>query len=174
MKSKKFYNICFSLILLLYLIFILIFFLRINRLFSPDYSAYRHINIVPFKTIIDYIIGDYTFYRAIGNLFLNIVFFIPAGISIEILFYKRTIKNIKYIFYCSLLIEIIQYIFGTGISDIDDIILNLIGGILGIYTFRFAVKIIEYNRAFKLFCILALIIEMTLLFFFFYIMYCNI
>ncbi len=36
----------------------------------------------------------------------------------------------------SALIELIQYIFQIGLADIDDIILNIIGGILGFYIYK--------------------------------------
>ncbi|MDD3271914.1 MAG: VanZ family protein [Syntrophomonadaceae bacterium] len=36
----------------------------------------------------------------------------------------------------SLLVEIIQYIFGLGVSDIDDVILNTFGGLVGILSYK--------------------------------------
>lgn len=32
--------------------------------------------------------------------------------------------------------EIIQYIFGLGVSDIDDVILNTFGGLVGILSYK--------------------------------------
>ena len=68
-------------------------------------------------------------------LFLgNIIWFIPFSV------YMRKIKNCKLIvtvalgFCLSLFIEIMQYIFGTGVSEIDDLILNTIGVLSGFYT----------------------------------------
>jgi len=36
----------------------------------------------------------------------------------------------------SLFVEIIQYIFGLGASDIDDVILNCSGGLIGILSYK--------------------------------------
>lgn len=65
------------------------------------------------------------------NIFGNIILFIPMGIIIN---YKKTSLRLKILFLLIIiiLIEISQLIFNLGIFDIMDIILNLIGGIIGI------------------------------------------
>lgn len=40
------------------------------------------------------------------------------------------------VFSVSLSIEILQYVLSIGITDVDDIILNALGGILGILMYR--------------------------------------
>lgn len=69
-------------------------------------------------------------YHIIGNM----IWFVPLGIILPC--YSDKWKGLRILF-CSgalsLMIECIQYVLGTGISDIDDIILNALGGLLGFY-----------------------------------------
>lgn len=67
--------------------------------------------------------------------------FIPLGI-VALLFIKNKLFNYLQVFlYTSLFIELIQFIFKRGIFDIDDIILNTIGGFIGVYlTQKFLLK----------------------------------
>ncbi len=90
--------------------------------------------LVPFKTIIDYVgnvqsITDWFF----KNLMCNILMFMPYGLMLPFIIDKKkaSIKCCIFGIVLSLLIEIIQYVLAIGIFDIDDIILNLFGVILG-------------------------------------------
>ncbi|MDF9824073.1 glycopeptide antibiotics resistance protein [Breznakia sp. PF5-3] len=62
----------------------------------------------------------------------NIIWFIPFGLCINY-FIKTTnfIKVLCYSFLLSLAIESVQYLCYVGISDIDDLIFNTIGGCIG-------------------------------------------
>ena len=142
------------LIMFIYFIAVLLLFLRVDRLLYSDFKAHRSLNVIPLKTIFDYIMGNYTMYRAMGNLLINIIFFVPAGIYIEIFFFKMK-RNIIWIVTFSATIEIIQYLLGTGVSDIDDIILNLLGGILGILFFRILVYLVKYKKAIQIISVLS-------------------
>jgi glycopeptide antibiotics resistance protein len=75
---------------------------------------------------------------AFHNLVGNIVIFIPLGTYL-LLFKKdkRVSTNLLFIFIVSLCVEIIQGIFNLGTSDIDDIILNCLGGLIGILAYKF-------------------------------------
>lgn len=71
------------------------------------------------------------------NIIGNIIVFIPLGFFLPILFkkYKSFFKTIILVICFSLLVETLQYITHTGVFDIDDIILNSFGGILGYILF---------------------------------------
>ena len=62
----------------------------------------------------------------------NIIWFVPFGMYLQ---YMRKPKNLFYTALCgflfSLLIETLQYVFGTGFSEVDDLILNTFGVWLG-------------------------------------------
>ncbi|MGW8441464.1 VanZ family protein [Paenibacillus sp. S33] len=59
---------------------------------------------------------------------------------------KRAITNLLFIFIVSLFIEIIQGLFGIGASDIDDIILNCVGGLVGILGYKFLLFILRAEK----------------------------
>ena len=67
----------------------------------------------------------------------NIAIFIPLGIYIPLLINKKSIfTNSAIVALISLCVEIVQYILAIGTADVDDIILNTIGGLLGILIFK--------------------------------------
>ncbi|MFR8427052.1 MAG: VanZ family protein [Roseburia inulinivorans] len=59
------------------------------------------------------------------------MFFIPLGIYLTMLRRdKSVIFNTLIITLFSILAEIIQFVFSVGVADIDDVILNSIGGVV--------------------------------------------
>lgn len=100
------------------------------------------INIVPLvNTIIPYLKGGPSIRVSIENLLGNIFVFSPLGFFLPSLFNQCTrLKNTLLVsLVISLLIEIVQLIFSIGACDIDDIILNVFGSLLGFgvyYLFR--------------------------------------
>jgi glycopeptide antibiotics resistance protein len=79
----------------------------------------------------------------------SILLFIPLGFLLPVLNKKfnRFNKTIKISLALSLTIEILQYLFRVGQFDIDDIILNTIGSILGFYALK--VTFLLYNFILK-------------------------
>lgn len=109
------------------------------QIFNINRRIIRSININPFYTVTNYLSGSDIVFRsfALSNVFGNIVLFIPLGIYLPLLKRdKRINTNILWVFLISLSVEIAQYIFGLGISDIEDIILNCSGGFIGIITYK--------------------------------------
>lgn len=102
------------------------------------------VNFIPFKTIISYFTSGLSFAEsnAFSNLLGNIIIFIPLGFMIPLIFNKfRSLKSAILIgFLSSFLIEILQFVFKIGSCDIDDIILNTFGSIVGFILFRFIKK----------------------------------
>jgi glycopeptide antibiotics resistance protein len=113
------------------------------QLFFVAYGAYdRHAqehltwNLIPFSTLINYIryIEHYGFTVWFVNLFGNIAAFIPFGFFAALLIRKcrekgRITLTISMLF--SLLAEGLQATFKVGSFDVDDILLNSIGGLIG-------------------------------------------
>lgn len=94
-------------------------------------------NLRPFKSIGDYL-ETYIRHNAFGifavNILGNIVMFVPFGILLGVLFNFKFIKSVV-IFEVGLLVfETAQLISRRGVFDIDDIILNTIGFLLGYIT----------------------------------------
>lgn len=110
-----------------------------------------HYNLVPLKEIRRFI----TYRETLGNMavFLNlagnVIAFIPFGLFLPLL--ARKYRNFWHVvvlsFDFSLLVEIIQLISKVGSFDVDDILLNTIGGAIGFIGFRL-VKYIQ-NRFFR-------------------------
>lgn len=99
----------------------------------PGQSDYRY-NLVPFREISRFwtyrnILGIYSFLNLVGNVLI----FVPAGFFIPILCKKRRsfLFTVCVTFEMSLLVECLQLIFRVGSFDVDDLILNTLGGILG-------------------------------------------
>ncbi len=101
-------------------------------------------NLTPFDTIKMYIVYmDYfSFHAWFANLFGNIAAFMPLGFLLPLL--SKRLKGAFRItvlsFFVSLIVETIQLTFHVGGFDVDDIILNTIGGLLG-YTLLKALQL---------------------------------
>lgn len=92
-----------------------------------DVSWSSH-NYIPFKEIFRYDLGSKLFYK---NIFGNLLLFMPYGIFIaRYVNLKEPIVLIIIAFITSLSIEVIQFLIGR-VFDVDDIILNVVGCILG-------------------------------------------
>lgn len=85
-------------------------------------------NFIPFKEIFRYNIGSHKFFR---NVMGNIMLFIPFGFLSSYLLKNRKLGVVTILtIIASLTIEVVQYYIGR-VFDIDDIILNILGGIVG-------------------------------------------
>ncbi|RDW16132.1 VanZ family protein [Oceanobacillus arenosus] len=141
---KKISNIAFA--VYIFILFVVSFLgTRVFSLrFQADYNA--SYNIIPFKTILTYLLNfnkynfDTWFFNTLGNLIL----FLPLGVLLPLTF--RTIRLPKVIFISiilSLTIEVIQFLTKIGAFDIDKIILNTLGCILGFYAFNLIYKLTQ-------------------------------
>jgi glycopeptide antibiotics resistance protein len=132
-----------------YALFILYIIIAVILLFLSPYRQAAHeinsagsnpYNIIPFKTITDYIKASSHINQSIwmSNLFGNVLAFFPLGIFLPWLFERflgfwRTIITV---FLATSSVEILQFATRVGSFDIDDIILNTIGGALGYLLIR--------------------------------------
>jgi len=135
----------------LYGVFICYILLLIKILFLSRISHLEHrsINLIPFYSIMEYISGRSANIKAFAfsNVVGNIVIFIPLGTYLSLFKNdKRVITNLLFIFIVSLFVEIIQGLLGIGASDIDDIILNCLGGLIGILGYKFLLFILRDEK----------------------------
>jgi glycopeptide antibiotics resistance protein len=94
-------------------------------------------NFVPFKTILPYLRGEHGWFIAAINLVGNMVLFAPIGLIVPFVWRKMTWRNTFILAVGSgLAIEGMETVFRVGIFDIDDIILNGLGVMIGYYIFR--------------------------------------
>lgn len=93
-------------------------------------------NFVPFATILPYLLGEKGILIGGLNLVGNIVLLIPVGFLVPLLSAKVSGKRTLFLSIASgLLIELLQVVLGVGIFDIDDVLLNALGFLLGLGTF---------------------------------------
>lgn len=116
------------------------FVILLLRPFAKFHYPIRTISLVPFNTILTYLNGTVNnfSYQILRNVFGNILLFVPFAFLLPICFGKgRTFKeSIIYTFLLSSLVEIYQFIFKVGILDIDDVILNVLGGVIGFMLYK--------------------------------------
>ena len=114
------------------LAFVLYMFLLFELVTSTDFESFSN-NFIPFKEISRYNLSSPLFYK---NVIGNVLLFVPFGYFINtILKNKSILLNILITIITSTSIECIQMFIGRSF-DIDDIILNVIGGTLGYLTYR--------------------------------------
>ncbi|MDQ0030433.1 VanZ family protein [Arthrobacter bambusae] len=108
-------------------------------LFSRAPGSESSINLIPFASIAEYVSSHSsgTGRVAFANVVGNILIFVPLGVYVS-WFRPRASAWLTMLTVASVsvAVEIIQGAFAVGASDIDDVILNCVGGIIGILTFR--------------------------------------
>lgn len=102
-------------------------------------AAKERINLVPFRTICSYF-AHFSLDLFLVNIVGNIVMFLPWGFGLMLLWRKkRTLPSvILYSLALPVFIETCQLFIGRSV-DVDDLILNFIGGGLGAAAF-FAIR----------------------------------
>ena len=100
------------------------------RFHISDLKYIRSINLIPFKA------------NVTKEILINVILFIPLG-----MYLKRTLDN-KFlnILLISFIFEALQYILHIGVSDITDIIMNTLGGIIGISIISISSLIFNNNK----------------------------
>ncbi|MDN9379151.1 VanZ family protein [Clostridioides difficile] len=137
-ESKKSENLLLSIIYIIFFVYILmiirIILVRDVPIYASSKGTFRTVNLIPFYTIYQFIVdSNIDFMKATINIIENIGIFIPMGIFLPIVCKNLNKKTIIItIILVSLAFELTQYIFALGSSDIDDVILNSLGGIIGI------------------------------------------
>lgn len=105
-------------------------------------SGIHKTNLIPFKVLFETykiaFVNGYINYFLI-NFLGNIILFMPFGVIIPLLFKTSTKKTILIGFCSSLFIEICQLFLARG-TDVDDLILNTTGVLLGILVFKLLQK----------------------------------
>ena len=100
-----------------------------------------NINLRPFATIGRYVralMNGRYIQTSVINLFGNIILFVPLGCFLPAVF--RRVRNFGlFLFFQTeiiVFIEIVQLFTLLGVCDIDDLILNTLGGVIGYAIFR--------------------------------------
>lgn len=104
-------------------------------------------NFIPFKTILPYLFGDKGLIIAGINLVGNIALLVPIGFLVPLVYSKMTWKKSLLLAVApGLVIEAMQVLLHVGIFDIDDVILNGLGVMIGYGIFKIVKKIVCSSR----------------------------
>ena len=117
--------------------------IRIGRLMLNfgGTDASGQANFVPFKTILPYLLGYNGWIIAGINLVGNIVPLVPIGFLVPFVYRNMTWKKSLVLAAATgLAIEGMQVVFRVGIFDIDDLILNGLGVMIGYGVFTILAK----------------------------------
>ena len=128
--TKKTIKWLMNVVFLVYLLMLLRMTVFRNGFVDSDVFSNGSLNLVPFSDLIRIANNDMGvfIYLALGN----IVVFMPFGFFVA--WYEKNVGLAVVTlwgFFLSLGIELSQYVFGTGVTEIDDIILNTLGCLLG-------------------------------------------
>jgi len=94
-------------------------------------------NLIPFKTILYYLQGHNGLLIGGINIIGNIIALVPLGFLFPFIFSKVNWKNTILLALASgLIIEVSQVLLHVGIFDIDDVILNGLGVVIGFWKFN--------------------------------------
>ncbi|MDA8234791.1 MAG: VanZ family protein [Clostridia bacterium] len=135
--------------ILLYLtIFKRLYYASVTGLFLESYQFDRMFeygfNLVPFRGIYMYLTNPPSFNIAMTNLVGNILAFVPMGFLLPVISEKARhyVQVILLSLSSSLIIEVLQLLLRVGSTDVDDLILNTLGGLIGYIGFYIVSRII--------------------------------
>ncbi len=139
-KAKQRTKLLLEVGFIVYLILLFYFLFFSDRYGRTELRQEYHYNLVPFQEIRRFI--QYREILGVESFFVNIVgnvlAFSPFGFMLPILNSRK--RGILYVtlvsFEFSLFIELMQLIAKVGSYDVDDLIMNTIGGILGYLVYR--------------------------------------
>ena len=98
----------------------------------------RNYNVIPFRSIYRIAVFSPTIWDPIRILLGNVILFLPLGFLLPIVWKKA--RRIQFIiilgFVVSLLIETSQFLFTYRVANIDDVILNTLGTLIGALVFH--------------------------------------
>jgi glycopeptide antibiotics resistance protein len=127
----------------------------------PDSFDDVRVQLTPFYFVKDFMIvqqmGNWFLLNALKLSFYNVLLLMPLGFFLGFLFeVKRKRSAIFLVFLTSLLIETVQWILSaTGFIwgrtfNVDDLLLNTIGGLIGFVMYKIVQKIISRKKVRKI------------------------
>lgn len=141
--------LCFTIIIYICVLLNVIIFKTLASpidLFTGNHPTMRSINVISFKEIWNVNASMASNRR---NILGNIILFVPLGILLEtFLIHKKNniLKSLLVIILISFSFELMQFIFAIGVSDINDLILNTLGGVIGILIYQGMIAIFKEEK----------------------------
>ncbi|MGL5068649.1 MAG: VanZ family protein [Sarcina sp.] len=140
-KSREFVKIMF----LIYFFGVLVYTINFGYLGS----GFGNVNYIPFVETLKMFNGEGTsmaLHQVVGNL----IMLAPLAMFLATLYKKcnNILKIAGITFMCSLIIEVNQFFTGR-IADVDDLIINTLGGVLGYLVYKLLVNIVKKIKLFR-------------------------
>ena len=137
-KERKRLRILGKVLIVCYVLFI-IYFLLFSEWYgrTGEMSEYRY-NLVLFKEIRRFLTYRETLgtFAVLTNVVGNVVIFVPFGFFMPMASkYRSFFMTVCYSFGLSLCVEVFQLLTRVGSFDVDDLLLNTIGGLAGYILF---------------------------------------
>lgn len=149
-KNDKFHTFLKWTVFLAYIAALVYFMFFAEILGRTDFSARYRYNLVPLKEIKRFLNNASTlgWVAVFANIGGNILAFMPFGFCLPLVsrHHFKFVATTLYTFGLSLTIELIQLVSKVGSCDVDDLILNTLGGILGYIIFYIYVKMFGNNK----------------------------
>ena len=152
-RKKRLINILLYSVAVFYILLLLLILFRQRH-------AVRSVNLIPLRGITAFLTGSMEnawFIRgfALSNILGNIVIFVPLGVYVTLFHKDKAVwKNTLWVVLASVAVEVGQFAFKMGIGDIDDVVLNGLGGLLGVLLCRGIYRVCK-NEDFKVRCTVA-------------------
>jgi glycopeptide antibiotics resistance protein len=127
----------------------------------PDSLGYVRVQLIPFYFVKDFMtvqqMGNWFLLNALKLSFYNVLLLMPLGFYLGFLFeVKRKASAILLVFLTSLLIETVQWILSAAgviwsrTFNVDDLLLNTIGGLIGYVVFKIVQKVSSRKKVRKI------------------------
>ncbi|XCP86308.1 VanZ family protein [Roseburia hominis] len=136
-KNRKRFRMLGKILFVLYIAFLLYF-----LIFSDWYGRGRVMDDYRYNLVLFAEIRRFWTYRdmlgwvSFANLFGNVLIFMPFGFFMPMASkYRSFFLTTVYSFALSMLVEVFQLVSKVGSFDVDDLLLNTIGGIVGYVSF---------------------------------------
>ncbi|HVX52108.1 MAG TPA: VanZ family protein [Chitinophagaceae bacterium] len=108
-------------------------------------------NLVPFNTILPYLLGKKGFVIAFINLAGNIFLLVPVGFLVPVVYNGITWKKSLVLAVATgFAVEGTQAVLHVGIFDIDDVLLNGLGAMAGYWLFTVLIKLARSIKSKKI------------------------
>ena len=148
MKSRRKHG--FQFLTILY--FLIVFCMCVSRfnvimtIMGGQLTRVEEINLLPFHSIRENL--RYGHSPVSWDMLYNMVMFVPFGIVY--CYYQKNFciyKSIGLSFFTTLFIEAAQFVFKTGVVDIDDLMVNTLGSLVGIFLYIVLRKMLQRKQA---------------------------
>lgn len=144
----KLKNRAYTILLIFTISLILVFTLIINENFEFRTTIYRGISLIPFKEIVGiFCEWNPSFY--FWQIVLNIILFIPFGFTLSTYLncHKSTHSLLLTVllsaFLLSASVEALQYLTSRGFTEVDDVINNTLGAVIGWWGYERVLKVLK-------------------------------